>query len=118
MRNCMLDPEQDDFMNQRNWYVAKQDVDVIKNLHPLITPDTNTKELMVPSDKSVVMYRDKVKEWTNKGWRIDVDEVERNEGKVAYAIPCPARRESKGWVLDAIPVVKPEAGDARLKAAG
>ncbi len=117
MRNCMLDPEQDNFMNERNWYVAKQDVDVISNLHPTITPDTNTKELLVPADKSLVMYRDKLREWTNRGWRIDVDEVERNASKVAYAIPSPARRVSKGWVLDAIPLVTPEA-EKRLKAAG
>ena len=117
MRNCMLDPEQDNFMNERNWYVAKQDVDVISNLHPTITPDTNTKELLVPADKSLVMYRDKLREWTNRGWRIDVDEVERNASKVAYAIPSPARRVSKGWVLDAIPLVTPEA-EKRLKATG
>ena len=117
MRNCMLDPGQDNFMNERNSYVAKQDVDVLKNLHPTITPDTNTKELLVPADKSLVMYRDKLREWTNRGWRIDVDEVERNASKVAYAIPSPARRVSKGWVLDAIPLVTPEA-EKRLKAAG
>jgi hypothetical protein len=117
MRNCMLDPEQDNFMNERNSYVAKQDVDVLNSLHPTITPDTNTKELLVPADKSLVMYRDKLREWTNKGWRIDVDEVERNASKVAYAIPSPARRGSKGWVLDAIPLVRPEA-EKRLKATG
>ena len=117
MRNCLLDPEQDKLMNERNWYVAKQDVDVISKLHPTITPNTNTKELMVPADKSVVMYRDKLREWTNNGWRIDADEVERNASKVAYAIPSPARRDGKGWVLDAIPVVKPES-EKRLKAAG
>ena len=117
MRNCMLEPDQDKLMNERNWYVAKQDVDIIENLHPVITPDTNTRELMVPSDKSIVMYREKLKEWTNRGWRIDADEVERNRSKVAYAIPSPARRESRGWVLDAIPLVK-LSGEARLKAAG
>ena len=117
MRNCLLDPEQDKLMNERNWYVAKQDVDVISKLHPTITPDTNTKELMVPADKSVVMYRDKLKEWTNRGWRIDAEEVERNESKVAYAIPGPARRDSKGWVLDTIPLLTPDA-EKRLKAAG
>jgi len=116
MRNCMLEPDQDKLMNERNWYVAKQDVDVIKNLHPVITPDTNTKELIVSSDRSVIMYRDKLKEWTNRGWRIDIDEVKRNQLKVAYTIPSPARRQSKGWVLDAIPLVKPSGG-ARLKAA-
>ncbi len=117
MRNCMLEPEQDDLMNQRNWYVAKQDVDVIKNLHPVITPDTNTKEFMMPSDKTVVMYREKLREWTEMGWRMDLDEIERNKGKVAYAIPSPARREIKGWVHDPVPLVKGGASDRKLKVA-
>jgi phenylpropionate dioxygenase-like ring-hydroxylating dioxygenase large terminal subunit len=117
MRNCMLDPKQDDYMNERNQYVANQDVDVIKHLHPIITPDSNTKELMVPSDKSVVMYREKVKEWTDMGWRIDTDEVDRNAGKVAYAVPSPARRTEKGWVLDSIPLVGQDSGATKLKAA-
>ncbi len=117
LRNCMLEAKHDDFMNERNMYVADQDVDVIRNLHPIITPDTNTKELLLPSDKSVVMYREKVKEWTDEGWRIDVDAVEQNQGKVAYAIPCPGRRENKGWVLDSIPLVDGGVKDAKLKAA-
>jgi len=44
-----------------------------------------------------------------ESWRIDVDEVDRNRRKVAYAIPCPARRESKGWVVDAVPLIPPAA---------
>ena len=71
----------------------------------------------MPSDKSVVMYREKVKEWTDEGWRIDVDSVEHDQGKVAYAIPCPDRRNSKGWVLDSIPLVDGGVKDAKLKAA-
>ena len=72
---------------------------------------------MTPSDKCIVMYRDRLKEWDAKGWRIDMDEVNRNRGKVAYAIPSPARRETKGWVLDSIPVVDASQVSARLKAA-
>jgi phenylpropionate dioxygenase-like ring-hydroxylating dioxygenase large terminal subunit len=119
MRNCMLKPDQDEFMDQRNWYVAKQDVDVITQLNPIITPDTNNKEFMVPADKSILMYRDKLREWTGKGWRVDMDEVERNRSKVAYAVPSPARREQKGWVVDPVPLVSADAEAAtKLKATG
>lgn len=117
MRNCMLDPDQDDVMNERNLYVVKQDVVIIENLHPVVTPDTNTKEFMTPSDKCIVMYRDRLKEWDAQGWRIDMDEVERNTGKVAYAIPSPARREQKGWVVDAVPMIDARQAAAKLKAA-
>jgi hypothetical protein len=117
MRNCMLDPDQDDLMNERNLYVAKQDVVIIEDLHPVLTPPTNTKEFMTPSDKCIVMYRDRLKEWDAKGWRIDMDEIRRNANKVAYAIPSPARREQKGWVVDAVPMIDARQAATKLKAA-
>ena len=33
-----------------------------------------------------------------------MDEVNRNSKKVAYAIPSPARRQQKGWILDPVPL--------------
>ena len=42
------------------------------------------------------------------------DAMKRNEHKVAYAIPSPARREQKGWVLDAVPLVAPEDAPAQV----
>ena len=38
------------------------------------------------------------------GWLIDYERLERDSRKVAYAIPCEARRSEKGWVLDAVPM--------------
>jgi hypothetical protein len=86
-------------------YVANQDIKIIENLNPPITPDKNTKEFMVPSDSVILDYRAKQKEWAAKGWKIDMEEVERTQRRVAYAIPSPARRQTKGWVLDPIPLV-------------
>jgi len=108
MRNMALEPEKDDSITEKNWYVAKQDIDVLEELHPVVTPDTNTKEFMVPADKVILMYRDLLEGWADKGWRIDTAEVARNEKRVAYAIPSPARREHKGWVLDPVPLVNPD----------
>ncbi len=118
MRNGFLEEKNDAYMIDRNQYVALQDKVVIEDLRPVLTPPTNTKEFMVPSDKVILMYREKLKEWDTQGWRIDVDKVERNRMKVAYAIPSPARSEQKGWVLDAIPLQAAEAAKAELKAAG
>ena len=59
----------------------------------------------MPSDAVILDYRAKQKEWAARGWKIDLEEVERTAGRVAYAIPSPARRQTKGWVLDAIPLV-------------
>lgn len=40
---------------------------------------------------------------------IDVDKVAQTKGKVAYAIPGPSRRNSKGWALDPIPLISRKA---------
>lgn len=104
-RNFALEEKSDAYVMERNLYVARQDMAIIENLHPVLTPDTNTREFMVNSDKCILYYRESQKEWERRGWRIDMDEVNRNRGKLAYAIPSPARREQKGWVLDPVPLV-------------
>ena len=42
--------------------------------------------------------------WKKKGWKIDTNELTTNKGKKAYAIPSPARKTQKGWVLDKVPL--------------
>ena len=117
-RNCAIEPERDELIKERNWYVAKQDIVIVEALHPVVTPDTNTKELMTPSDRVILMYREKLKEWESRGWLIDFDRLERDSRKVAYAIPGSGRRDSKGWVLDPVPLVDGEQAATKLKAAG
>jgi phenylpropionate dioxygenase-like ring-hydroxylating dioxygenase large terminal subunit len=121
-RNFSLEEKSDAYVIERNQYVADQDVKIIENLYPPVTPDTNNKEFMVNSDKCILLYRESQKEWAAKGWKIDTAEVERTQGRVAYAIPSPARRQVKGWVLDPIPLVAPHdvqrAAKSDLKVAG
>jgi len=117
-RNCALDPQQDELIKERNWYVAKQDITVVEELRPVTTPDSNTKEFMTPSDQVILMYRDKLQEWENLGWRVDLDKLEANSKKVAYAIPGPARRDQQGWVLDPVPLVDTSLAQPRYEAAG
>jgi phenylpropionate dioxygenase-like ring-hydroxylating dioxygenase large terminal subunit len=116
MRNCALDSKQDKLIVERNAYVAKQDITIIEELRPVLTPPTTTKELMTPSDQVILMYRDKLKEWDAKGWQIDFETLERNSNKVAYAIPSPARRHHKGWVLDSVPRASANAPQTDIKA--
>jgi hypothetical protein len=118
MRNCYTDEKYDENVMSRNQYVADQDIIIIESLRPRLTPDTNTKEFMLPADKCILMYREALKEWQDNGWKIDTDTVAANEKRVAYAVPSPARREQKGWVLDPIPLKKARKEDVRLKAAG
>ena len=117
MRNCYLEEKYDQGVMDRNQYVADQDVVIVENLHPRITPDTNTKEYMLPADKCITDYREALKDWASRGWRINSEQVAATQDKVAYAIPSPARRKQKGWVLDAIPLQSADQANPKLKAA-
>jgi len=105
VRNFLIDPEDDQRMTGRNEVVALQDRDVLYDIHPRVTPETRTKEIFLPADSPIARYRDKLKQWERRGWRIDTETVNRNHRKVAYAIPSPGRRTTKGWVLDPVPLL-------------
>lgn len=106
MRTFLLDPQHDDRIGRVNLVVAQEDINILAELDPVQTPDTTTKEVLVPSDRAVVVYRDWLKKFDQKGWRLDTDTMKAKKGKVAYAIPCPGRRTSGNWVLDAVPLQK------------
>jgi phenylpropionate dioxygenase-like ring-hydroxylating dioxygenase large terminal subunit len=97
-------------INQRNMVIASQDIVVVSKLAPVMTPPSRAKELLMPHDGVLLKYRDKLDSFAAKGWRIDHEAINRAraQGDVVYAIPCPARRETKGWVLDPAPVVAPD----------
>ncbi len=118
MRNCYTDDKYDQNVIERNQYVANQDIVIVDSLRPIITPDTNTKEFMTPSDKCILLYRESLKEWESYGWKIDSEVVERTHNRIAYAVPSPARREQKGWVQDAIPLRTASKAVPKLKATG
>ena len=117
MRNTFLEPEMDEKVNARNWAVVSQDIAVLEDLRPRLTPPTNTKEFLLPADKPTLVYRDKIKEWEALGWRIDMDKVAGAEGQSAYAIPSPERRLHKGWTIDAIPLIAAGAAAGQAHAA-
>ena len=108
LRNFLLDPEDDDRMKGRNEAVASQDRDVLAGVHPIQTPESNIHEFFVAPDEPIAKYREYLKSWEARGWRIDVDKVEHDRKRVAYAIPSPARREKKGWILESVPLLPGE----------
>lgn len=105
LRNCMLEPELDQKVVEINRRVALEDVAILEHLWPLRTPDTNNKELLTEGDEMVLRYRRHLKEWDTKGWRIDTRTFKQKSGDVAYAVPCPERKQTKNWVLDPVPLV-------------
>jgi phenylpropionate dioxygenase-like ring-hydroxylating dioxygenase large terminal subunit len=107
MRTFLLQPEHDDRIARVNLVVAQEDINILAELDPVQTPDTTVKEVLVPSDRAIVVYRDWLKKFDQKGWRIDSEALAAKKGKVAFAIPSPGRRTSGNWVLDPIPLQKP-----------
>ena len=65
-------------------------------------------------DKAIGRYREFCQQWEDKGWRLDVQKINADRDRIAYAIPSPARRENKGWVLPAVPCLP--ATEAAVKA--
>lgn len=116
LRNFLIEPEHDARIMQRNEYVALQDRDILTKVEPVVTPHNMVHEVFVPHDHPISRYREKIKGWEAKGWRIDSEAVDRTRMKVAYAIPSPSRRTAKGWVIDPVPLVPGDSGRAKQAA--
>jgi phenylpropionate dioxygenase-like ring-hydroxylating dioxygenase large terminal subunit len=106
MRNCMLEEDKDDYLQKINLAIADEDIRIVEELYPLRTPESSTREILVVGDECIGVYREHLKRWEERGWRIDRKTLRRNAGDVAYAIPSPARRESGNWVLDPVPLTR------------
>jgi phenylpropionate dioxygenase-like ring-hydroxylating dioxygenase large terminal subunit len=105
MRNFVIEPEMDQKVMEVNLRITAEDIAILENLYPVRTPVNRSQELMTASDEIVVKYRDWLRSWETKGWRIDRQALRRDEGDIAYAIPSPARNDSGNWVLPAVPLV-------------
>ena len=105
MRCFMLEPENDEYVKDANLRVIHEDVSILENLYPVRTPETRTKEILTEGDKAIARYRDCLKGWEARGWRMDRKRLQEDHGDVAYAIPCPQRRTSGNWVLDEVPLL-------------
>ena len=115
MRNFLLDPANDGPIHARNKIIAQQDINILSELHPTLTPLSNTQEVLMPADKSIAAYRSWLEKFDELGWRIDVEEFNRRNGKdTAFAIPCPDRRTSGNWVLESIPTIKNRVARTKL----
>ncbi len=105
VRTIVIDPMFDESFNKRNLFVADEDKGVIEAVDPMIFPDNMTKEVFVPADAQIAAFRQYIRDWEDRGWRIDTRRVQADKGRVGYAIPSPARRESGNFPLDAVPLL-------------
>ncbi len=107
MRNCLLDEEKDAKVVERCLVVANQDIAVLEKMQPVTTPRSATLEILMPADGPIARYRQWLRGWTDRGWRLDIAGIRsaRAERDVVFAIPSPARATEKNWVLDPVPLV-------------
>lgn len=97
-------------VDRRTWAVANQDRDVIHTVSPTLTPERRNAEVSVRADILSNHYRQRLKSWEDRGWRIDTDALSRSDPRRdTFAIPSPARREQRGWCLEQVPLVQPTA---------
>lgn len=106
-RNFSLEPVADEMFDEINLQVIEQDRCVLETLDPPLTPDSMTEESMVRADGVVIAYREKLKDWQLRGWRIDSEKLAqyKQKGNKAFAIPSPARRQKTGWVVSPVPLL-------------
>jgi phenylpropionate dioxygenase-like ring-hydroxylating dioxygenase large terminal subunit len=111
-RNFALDPAADARMDERTQAVMTQDRVVMERVQPFFVPMSPTEEVIVPADRVITRYREWQRDWQAKGWLIDVDALAAAPSTKVYAIPSPARRTTKGWALDLVPLVQPQIAQA------
>lgn len=108
-RNCRLDPDMDARFLERMGVAVEEDRIVVEKLEPAIPSREAIGEFIVPADDVLMAYRQRLKEYEERGWRMDVDELRRNRGRVVYAIPSPRRREEPNdWAVTAVPLLNTE----------
>ncbi len=103
-RNFAKDPEYDEDGLKRVVQVLEEDQVVLRKVKPVMMPPRTTDELLIEADMHLLEFRKKVKEYEDRGWRIDSKAVAGDEERV-YVIPSPARgRDPKNWVHKTVPM--------------
>lgn len=106
-RNCRLDPELDKNFLSRMGVAVEEDRIVVEKLEPAIPSKTAVGEFIVPADDVLMVYRRRLEEYEQRGWRLDLAEMARNEHRMVYAIPSPARRaDPQDWAVTPVPILK------------
>lgn len=102
-RNIALGDGADEGIRETNLQFAWEDRVVVEELQPATPSSFKSTDLLGPEERILLEYRKSLQGWDRKGWRIDSEQVLRDQAEVAYAIPCPARRTDTAWVLPAVP---------------
>jgi len=100
MRNWLLEDQHEKRTEEVTRRVVAEDVMIVENLNLVLTPDRNTKEVLIPGDIAIAHYRESLRQWDAKGWHIDVHTLRERLGDYAVTILCPDRRTADNWVQE------------------
>ena len=103
-RNIALDDGADEEIRKTNLQFVWGDRIVVEELQPATPSAFKSTDLLGPEEKILLAYRRSLQAWDQKGWLIDSAQVFRDKDEAAYAIPSPARRTHKAWVLPPVPI--------------
>ncbi|MBM4195889.1 MAG: aromatic ring-hydroxylating dioxygenase subunit alpha [Gammaproteobacteria bacterium] len=105
-RNCMLEERYDENFLRRMGVAVEEDRIVIEKLDPAVPEVVPLGEFVVPADDIILHYRARLADWHRRGWRIDCGRLAAMRGRVACAIPSPARRlQPVGWAVAPVPLL-------------
>jgi phenylpropionate dioxygenase-like ring-hydroxylating dioxygenase large terminal subunit len=109
-RNFFTSPLFDRVADRRNRAIVEEDRRIIEHLEPPVGMEDATSDFSVQTDAIQLTYRERMREWAARGWRIDLERLGALEnGSRLYVIPSPGRRESRGWQFDTVPLVEQQA---------
>lgn len=101
-------------MSEVTLRVVKEDMAIVENLNPVRTPDTNTREVLVPGDTAIAAYHGvRLEEMGREGLEGRRQGAEREAGRLRGHDPLPARRTEGNWVQEAVPLVPGTASASR-----
>jgi phenylpropionate dioxygenase-like ring-hydroxylating dioxygenase large terminal subunit len=104
-RNFQHGEKMDTALTETNWKFEKEDRDLLEAMRPIVPPRGHTHDLLQPEEQAMARYRKHLRQWENRGWRIDTGALDRRGAEQASAIPSPARRGGGYWVLPVVPLL-------------
>jgi phenylpropionate dioxygenase-like ring-hydroxylating dioxygenase large terminal subunit len=107
-RNFFLSPLFDSLNDRRNRAIVLEDQAIVEALEPALAMEGATADLSVKADAIQLAYRRRLADWEARGWRIDGERLRAAApGRALHVIPSPARRDTRNWVFDTVPLRAP-----------
>lgn len=104
-RNYLKEPQFDAERMAGIQLAVVEDLSVVEDLKPPITPSKLSDEFLTETDSMEGAFRKRCFKWAAQGFEIDVPEFERRSETEMLVIPSPGRREDpKNWVHKVVPL--------------